>query len=113
MKKILINLTSIFLFSLLLIPLISHGQTITNPLKSDSLIGTVKSFLNVVIEIGSVICIMFLIYAGYLFVDARGNPGEITKAKDTFKWTIIGIVILLGSQLIANIVTGTINNVAK
>ena len=88
-----------------------HGQTITNPLKSNDLVATVKSFINVVIDIGSVVCIIFLIYAGFLFVQARGNSGEITKAKDTFMWTVVGIVILLGSQLIANIVIGTINNI--
>jgi hypothetical protein len=113
MKKFLINFVSISLLSVLLLPVISHGQNtkIHNPLQSSDLVGIVKLFLNAIIKIGSVVCIIFLVYSGFLFVKAKGNPGEITKAKDTFMWTIVGIVILLGAQVIANIVTGTITSV--
>ena len=42
-----------------------------------------------------------LIYVGYLFVVARGVPGEITKAKDALLWTVVGALILLGAQAIS------------
>lgn len=42
-----------------------------------------------------------LVYVGYLFVVARGNPGEIEAARKALLWTLIGALILLGAKAIA------------
>lgn len=42
-----------------------------------------------------------MVYVGYLFVSARGEPGEITKARQALLWTVVGALILLGAQVIA------------
>ncbi|OGG93970.1 hypothetical protein A2609_02400 [Candidatus Kaiserbacteria bacterium RIFOXYD1_FULL_47_14] len=59
------------------------------------------SILQFVVYIGSIVVIFMLIYVGYLFVVARGVPGEITKAKDALLWTVVGALILLGAQAIS------------
>lgn len=88
--------------------------TIQNPLGSLTSIPTfIANALSFVAKIGGVLAIFFLVYAGYLYVKARGNPGEIEKAHEAFKGTIYGIVLLLGAQLISSIIIGTINALSK
>jgi hypothetical protein len=41
-------------------------------------------------------------------VTARGDPGKIEEAKKTFYATVIGGAILLGADIIANIVVNTV-----
>ena len=38
---------------------------------------------------------LMYIYAGILYITAAGKPDKITKAKEIFKWTTIGITIIL------------------
>lgn len=80
------------------------GQSVTllNPLQGG---GNLESFLNsilaVAIRIGTIIVILMMVYVGFLFVAARGEPGEIIKARQALLWTVVGALILLGAQVIA------------
>ncbi|MEK7551893.1 MAG: pilin [Patescibacteria group bacterium] len=79
---------------------------------------TIVSFLNFILEnivlpIGGVIAVLFLVYAGFLFVTARGNEEQLEHAKSTLKWTIIGIAILFGSLVISNGIKDTICQIAN
>ncbi len=66
----------------------------------------------IVIKIGSVVAVCFLIWSGYKFVAARGNPTKIEEARSIFMWTLAGIAILLGAKAIALIVTNTIESIS-
>jgi hypothetical protein len=54
---------------------------------------------------------LYIIYAGFTFVTAQGNPGEIQKAKQRLLWALIGAAILLGAAGIAEVVKTTVNQV--
>lgn len=66
---------------------------------------TLESFLlqilDLVIRIGTVVVILMMVYIGYKFVTARGEPGAITEAKQALLWTIVGALILLGAKAIS------------
>ncbi len=99
--------TNIVLF---ILPVLSFAQ-IQNPLKGGNDIGQFVTFiLGYAVRIGGVIAIFAFIYVGFLFVKARGNQAELTKAKTTFLNTVIGVAILLGAQIISTIITGTIRS---
>lgn len=53
--------------------------------------------------------VLFIVYAGFKFVLARGKPEELKKARDNFLWTIIGIAIFLGAWLLASVIKNTVN----
>ncbi len=76
--------------------------TLINPLQGG---GSLESFLlNIlafIIRIGTVIVILMTVFVGYKFVAARGEPGKITEARNALLWTVVGALILLGSQAIA------------
>ena len=76
--------------------------TLINPLKGG---GNVESFLHnileLVIRIGAIAVTLMLVYVGYLFVVAQGEPGKISEARQMLLWTILGALILLGSKAIS------------
>ena len=105
------TLTIISTSLLSIMPLVASAQQITNPLRGvGSISGFVTIVLGYVVRIGGVVAIFAFIWTGYLFVKARGNPGELEKAKTVFINTCIGVAILLGASLIANIIVGTISS---
>ncbi len=98
---------------LVLLPLIvfaETAQTINNPLGNqyNTLSAFIPYILSYVVKIAGVIAIGAFMYSGFLFVKSRGNPEGIKTAKTVFMNTCIGVAVLLGAQLIANIIHGTI-----
>lgn len=89
----------------------SQGSNITliNPLKGD---GTLQSFLlnilDFVIDIGSIIVVLMMVFVGFKFVVARGEPGKLTEARTALLWTVIGALVLLGSKAIAVGISATV-----
>lgn len=91
------------------------GTTLINPLNSgdcapneNCLLNFLNKILEFVIRIGTVVVILMLVYVGYLFVVARGEPGKITEARQALLWTIVGALILLGSQAISKGIEATV-----
>ena len=68
--------------------------------------------LDIVFQIGSVFAVLFLMYVGFLFVSARGDPEKLQTARRAFLWTVIGIALLLGGRLVASIIGSTVSQVS-
>jgi len=110
MKKYITYVASFFVLS---IPAVAFAQ-ITNPLKNASSIPQIiSSLLGYVVKIGGIVAIFAFIYTGYLFVKAQGSPAELENAKKAFFNTCIGVAILLGAQIIASIIVGTISAIGN
>ena len=62
--------------------------------------------------LGIVVVILFL-YAGYLYMTARGEPGPIEKAKKIFQQTIIGMIIIFSSFSIVSFILGRLTAAAN
>lgn len=98
---------------MLLLPYVANAQ-IKFHLKSplDPSITTVEgllvAILNIFIVIVTPIIVLFIIYAGFLYVTARGNAQQVEQATRALTYAIIGGVIVLGavaiSQILANVV---------
>lgn len=112
----------IALFTLFLLPTIALNvqaansgvnlnATLDNPLGNKSLTALIADLLKLVAQLGAVICVFFIIYSGFLFIKAQGDPGELKTAKSVFMWSVVGTAVLLGASVVANIVTGTVNSV--
>jgi len=85
-------------------------QGLENPIAVDSIGGLVEKILDIVLIIGVPIVAFFIIYSGFLFVTARGNPEGLEKAKTTFIYTLIGAALLLGAWVLAQGIADTINS---
>lgn len=80
-----------------------------SPLQQGLTVGSVlTAFFDILIQIGAVAVTLAIVYAGFMFVVAQGNPEKLNQAKKTLFYTIIGALVLLGAQVIAKVIEFTI-----
>lgn len=68
---------------------------------------------NIILPIATVAAVMYVIFAGFKYVQARGNPTEIQKAHQRLLWTLIGVGVLLGAAGISAVLQTTVNSFLK
>ena len=128
MKILKISLIHVFVFCLLsalFLPVFIYAQDVTggtskinipNPLanKENSLIGLITTIINsVVMPIAAVFVVVWIIYAGFKYVMAQGNPAKIKEAHQTLLWALVGAGILLGAAGISKVVENTVKQLVK
>ncbi len=90
---------------------IGKSEKLTNPLGNST--DTIPKFLTKIIEIllvfATPIIILYIMYAGFLFVTARGNTEQISTARTALLWAIVGGVIVLGTEIIIKVIQGTVD----
>ena len=72
----------------------------------DNLITTIINILSLVVGVVSVIMI---IIGGLRYITSNGDSGNVTNAKNTILYAIVGLVIVALAQLIVQFVTGRLN----
>jgi hypothetical protein len=97
---------------------VAHAQTsyYTNPItitgEDGTPIKTIPEFLLALVDIvflfGMPIIVLFIIYGGFLFVTAGDNEAQITKARRTILWTLVGAAVLIGAKVIAMAIQATV-----
>ncbi len=100
-------------------PSSAQGQgisfTICNPLSANGITdiqGLIVAILTVAITLATPIVVLFIIYAGFLYVTARGNSAQIEQATRAFTYAIIGGVLIIGAVAISQVVGNVVNSFA-
>ena len=52
------------------------------------------------IQVVLAVMVLALVFAGIRFFIARGDPGKITEAKKNLSWVLIGIAVIMGTNII-------------
>lgn len=124
-KNILMHLVSgMILLAIFVVPFLAQaggtgsgcgeGQLICNPFKQDSIKGLIEVIVkDIFIPIGGVIAVVMIIYAGFLYVTARGNTAKIGEAHKALLYAVIGAAILLGAWVISEAISATIDTLKK
>lgn len=60
--------------------------------------------LNHILEFLGVIFFLFLIYGGYLWMNARGKEEQVEKAKKITREVVIGIIIIILARLLTELI---------
>ena len=81
-----------------------------NPLKFKSILDLLTALLNVIVQVGIPLIALAIVYSGFLFVKAQGNDSQLSEAKKTLYWTIIGAAIVLGALVISQVINTTVTN---
>jgi hypothetical protein len=87
--------------------------TIKNPLGENitDIPSFIEAVINIVLIVGIPVIALAIIYTGFLFVSAQGNPEKLTKAKSSLLYTLIGAALLLGAFLIAEAIGKTVEDI--
>jgi hypothetical protein len=68
--------------------------------------GAVQLILNLVWGIGATLSVMFIVIGGIKYVLSNGDPGQVSSAKNTILYAVIGLVITMSGFAIVNFVAG-------
>jgi hypothetical protein len=68
----------------------------------------VGDIIATILSIISIFFIMLLIYGGYLWMTARGNESQTTKAKELIQAAVIGLIIMVSAYAISYLVTNSL-----
>ena len=94
---------------------VAQSKTLANPLSSDfdSIPKFIAGALRLVVVVGLPIISLLIVYAGFLFLLARGNPEQLNAAKRNLLYVIIGSILLLGAWVIATLIGGTVSQLTN
>lgn len=88
---------------------------IENPLGpgANSLSAFFDGIVSILIELGTIVSVLGIMYGGFLYVMAQGNEEQLSKAYKTITWALVGTAVLLGARTIMSAVTGTVKDLSK
>jgi len=94
-----------------------YGFTVNikNPLENsgiDSIEAFIEKIIDIIVMIVTPFIVLCLIYAGFQYVTAGGDPGKIKKAHAWLLWTVVGAAVILGAWVIAHAIAGTVKELA-
>lgn len=89
----------------------AEGVTLDNPIAVETIEGLLRALIGIVIVFATPIIIFFIVYAGFLYVTARGNEQTITQANRALFYAIIGGLLILGAYVLIEIVSNLIESV--
>lgn len=81
---------------------------LSNPLQFCSFPEFISGLLKALVTISLPIISVFIVYAGFQFVVARGNSSGIEAAKRNFLYVVIGAIMILGAWALSQILAGTV-----
>ncbi len=88
----------------------SPGAAVTNPLSFGTIPEVINAILDILLIFAVPLIVFFIIYAGFLYVMAQGNPAKIQEANKALLYALIGGAIVLGAEIIGGVVAATINS---
>lgn len=92
------------------LPVLAQGvqNGLENPLKFSSVEKFVEGFLRAIVIIALPLITVFIVYAGFKFIAARGNPEGLNDAKRNITYVIMGAILILSAWVLATMIGGTI-----
>jgi len=89
---------------------VSASTKLENPLRDvDNLGDFFYLVINFIYSLSYAVIALFLIISGFKFVMAQGKPDALDNAKTTFKYTIIGAILLISANVLTEVVRSVIN----
>lgn len=85
------------------------SQSLQNPLKFASFDEFFTGLLHIIVIFAIPIIILMIIYSGFMYVMARGSEEQVTKATRALTYAVLGGLIILGAELILQVIQGTVS----
>jgi uncharacterized iron-regulated membrane protein len=80
--------------------------------KAGNLTTLIGSLVKSAIGLLGIVFLILIVYAGYLWMTARGDEKVVTKAKDTLQRAIIGLIIVVAAYAITTFLFTRISGAA-
>lgn len=84
--------------------------TLSNPLKVNSVSELVQNFIEIFSYIAILFAVLMLIWVGFSFVLARGDPAKMNELKNWLMYIVIGVAVIIGARIIIQVVVSTLSS---
>lgn len=84
---------------------------IHNPIMAGNIQQLFEALIDIVLVFAVPIVVFFIIYAGFLYVTARGNESVIEQAHKALLFALIGGILILGARVLITVVQGTVDSI--
>jgi hypothetical protein len=78
---------------------------------SGTLNDVIKGFISIFLALLGVIAVLMILWGGFIWMTAAGDPDKVKKAKDIIYSGIVGLIIILVSYAIATFVMSAIQGI--
>ncbi|HAU65788.1 TPA: hypothetical protein DCW61_00395 [Candidatus Uhrbacteria bacterium] len=96
------NRLALFLFSLLLLPSTSFAAVLTNPLYTTDIREVIARIIQAILGITGAVALLMFVYGGFLLLISGGENEKIKKGKETMKWAVLGLAVIIGAYMIVS-----------
>ncbi len=69
---------------------------------------TVKKAINFFSAVVGIVSVIMIIYGGFKYISSGGDSGNVTSAKNTIIYAVIGLVVVAMAQFIVQFVLGKV-----
>ncbi len=76
---------------------VDYGNLSNTGLGTTDPVVVASQLINVFLRVLGAITVILMLYGGWIWIWARGNQEEITRAKDIIRGSIIGLLVILSS----------------
>lgn len=91
-----------------IVPVVLFAAELRSPTTDQTISAFIARFLQAIVLIAMPIIALFVVYAGFKYIVARGNPGKIEEAHTNFLYVVIGAMLILGAAILAKLIAGTV-----
>jgi hypothetical protein len=77
---------------------------IANPVKDAN--GAFASILNVAYGAAGIVCVIVIIYGGFIYTTSDGNATNVKRGKDAILGAVIGIIVVIMAFAITQFILG-------
>ena len=75
----------------------NYGNLSDTGLGNTQPVEVASQVINVFLRLLGAISVFFMVYAGWIWIWARGNQEEVQRAKDIIRGSILGLLVILAS----------------
>lgn len=75
--------------------------------KNGSLLSSVQKAVNVLLFLTGALAVLMIVYGGFKYVTSRGESSEVTSAKNTILYAVVGLVVAILAYAIVRFVVGS------
>lgn len=63
-----------------------------------------QDILRIVFAVLAALAVLFIVIAGFRFVTSQGNPQEVSKARSTIVYALVGLIVALLAEALVTFV---------
>jgi len=88
----------------MLLPTMLYAQGIENPIESETITEILITITKWILGLVAILALLSLIVGGTWMILAFGREDSVKKAKQIIFWAIVGLIVVIASYAIINIV---------